>query len=199
MKAQRHVRGRVRTQWMALAGALVVLAGVLVAWSLSNAADRVQVVQVARAVHSGHSIQSEDLVVTGVAYDAPVNGLVPAASLAALVGRVAAVDLAPGLLMQKGMWRDAPALGIGEQAVGAVLKPGRLPAGLTTGDRAVAAPLQPGDPGAPVPVRVVDITVADDGTATLSLAVPDASAVAVAQLAATEQLVLVGQPAGDGS
>lgn len=199
MKAQRNVRSKVRTQWMALGGALVVLAGVLVAWSLSNAENRVQVVQIVRPVRAGHPIATDDLALTGVAFDAGVAGLVPATSLDAVVGRVAAIDLSEGALLQKGMWRDMPALNAGERAVGVVLKPGRSPAGLASGDSAIAAPLQPGDAAAPVPVRVLDVSLADDGTSTLNLAVPEVSAVAVAQLAATEQLVLVGDPAAGAS
>lgn len=196
MKAQRNPRAKVRTQWMALGGALVVLAGILVVWSLSTAADRVQVVRVARPVHAGVALRADDLSVAGVAYDASVQGLVPARSIDALIGRVAAIDLAPGVLLQKGMWRDAPPLKTGEHAVGVVLKPGRMPSSIAAGDEAIAAPLQPGDAAVPVAVRVIDVTVADDGTTTVSLAVPDASAVAVAQLAATDQLVLVGSSGG---
>ena len=101
-----RVRSRVRTQWLALGAALVVLSGVLVAWALTKAADRVQVVQVAQSVSAGDVLEAADLSVTGIAFDDEVQGLVPAASLQALVGRVAAIDLAPGALLSVGMWRD---------------------------------------------------------------------------------------------
>jgi flagella basal body P-ring formation protein FlgA len=199
MKTNRKVQGRVRTQWLALGGALVVLAGVLVAWGLSKAADRVSVVQLARPVPSGTAFVADDLTITGIAYDGQVGGLVPAESLDAMVGRVAAFDLESGALLQTGMWRDRPLLASGEQSVGVVLQAGRFPAGLGPGDSAMAAPLAPGSSGTPVPVRVVDSEVTAEGDLSFTLAVAAADAVAVAQLAATEQLVLVGATTGGGS
>lgn len=199
MKTNRRVRSQVRTQWMALGGALVVLAGVLVAWALSSAADRVQVVRVVQEVPAGQPIPVEALAVTGVAYDAGVDGLVPSASLADLAGRIAAIDLAPGVLVQTGMWRDAPGLLDGEQRVGVVLRAGRLPAGLGQGDLAVAAAVDAADPFAPAAVRVLDAVPGADGTTSLTLAVGSGDAVGVARLAANELLVLVGDPPGSAS
>jgi hypothetical protein len=199
MTTQSKIHGRVHTQWMALGAALVVLAGVLVAWALSNAADRVQVVQLSQAVAAGEVIGADDLMVTGLAYDTRIEGLVPARSLDVIVGRVAAIDLGAGVLLQTGMWRDAPLLGIGEHSVGVVLRPGRAPAGIALGDAAFAAPMESDAAAPPVLVRVIDIGVTPDGDLTLTLAVPEADAVAVARLAATDQLVLVGQSVGGGT
>ena len=119
-----RVRSRVRTQWLALGAALVVLASVLVGWALTQAADRVQVVQVAQSVRAGDVIAAADLSVADVAFDGQVQGLVPVASLDALVGRIATIDLQPGTLMQVGMWSDVPQLAKGEEAVGALLAAG---------------------------------------------------------------------------
>jgi hypothetical protein len=199
MKTNRRIQSRVRTQWLALGAALVVLAGVLVSWALSQAAERVQVVQIARAVPSGQAFAPEDLTVTGVASDTQVPGLVPAQSLEALLGRIAAIDLDVGALVQKGMWRDEPLLAPGEQSVGVVLAAGRYPAGLAEGDLALAAPMAPGGATEPSPVRVIDSGVTPEGDAAFTLAVVEASAITVAQLAATDQLVLVGQSVGAGS
>lgn len=193
------VRSRVRTQWLALSAALVVLAGVLVAWALSNAADRVQVVQVAQTVQAVDVIDAADLTVAGVAFDAEVNGLVPADSLAALVGRVAAIDLQPGALLQVGMWRDAPQLAAGEEAVGALLNAGRFPTGLARGDLAIAAPVDAAAVGITVAVRVIDAELGADGDLSVTLAVPADQSIAVAQLAATDRLLLVGQPMETGA
>jgi hypothetical protein len=192
MKTNRSVQGRVRTQWLALGAALVVLAGVLVAWALSQAADRVQVLQLSRAVESGAPFTADDLTVTGIAYDSQVPGLVPAESLEALVGRVAAIDLDAGALLQKGMWRDLPLLSPGERRVGVVLQAGRHPSDLGEGDLAVAASLAPGAATEPVAVRVIDAETTAEGDMSFTLAVAEADAVLVAQLAATDQLVLVG-------
>ena len=195
-----RVRSRVRTQWLALGAALVVLAGVVVAWGLSNAADRVQVVQVAQGVQAGDLIATADLTVTGVAYDGAVQGLVPADSLDALVGRIAAIDLQAGAILQTGMWRDAPEMAPGEHSVGALLAAGRYPAGLGRGDTAIAAPVDAAATvdAAPVDVRVIDVEVAADGDLLVTLAVPAGRSVAIAQLAATDQLLLVGHPAVAG-
>lgn len=199
MKTTRRVRSQVRTQWMAFGGALVVLSGVLVAWALSTAADRVQVVRVVQEVPAGQPIPVEALAVTGVAYDAGVDGLVPSASLADLAGRIAAIDLEPGVLVQSGMWRDSPALLDGEQRVGVVLRPGRLPVDLGQGDTAVAAAIDPADPFVPVMVHVLDAVPGTDGTTSLTLAVGTDDAVSVARLAANELLVLVGDAPGAAS
>ncbi|MEI8238077.1 MAG: SAF domain-containing protein [Actinomycetota bacterium] len=188
-----------RTQWLALSAALVVLTGVIVAWALSTAADRVQVVQLAQPVRAGHELTIDDLVVTEVAFDAGVTGLVPASSLHELVGRLAAIDLEAGALVQVGMWRATPNLAAGEESVGVVLKPGRAPSTLAQGDVAVAASADPAVSAAPVPVRVLDATAKDDGTLMVNLAVPVAQAVKVAQLAASEQLVLVVRAPGGAS
>lgn len=213
-----RVRGRVRTQWMALGAALVVLAGVVVAWAVAAAGRRVMVVQVAQQVAAGDVLDADDLLLTGVAFDPGVEGLVPAASLDALIGRVAAIDLEPGVLLQRGMWRDGAVLRDGERAVGAVLDAGRFPLGLGVGSTVLAASLTdlsiagpsaegapPPDPDSPtgpvstlpVSMRVVDVVALDDGSVSFSFAVPLESAVLVAQLAATDQLVVVGTLAAD--
>lgn len=201
-----RVRSRVRTQWLALGAAFVVLAGVVVAWALSNAADRVQVVRVAHDVPAGEPIGAADLSVTAVAYDADVHGLVPATSADALVGRVAAIDLTAGSILQVGMWRDAPKLAAGEERVGALLRPGRFPAGLARGDLAAAAAIDGSSAGssgdasvAPVEVRVLDVVEVADGSLSVTLAVPAAMSVSIARLAATDQLLLVGRGAAVAS
>jgi len=199
MSLAAKVKPRVRTQWLALAAAAVVLAGVLVAWGLQQAADRVQVVRLGRDVPAGAQLTNDDLGLIGVAYDVPVKGLVPAASLDRLVGRTAAYELHAESLVQVGMWRDAIALGAGEQSVGAVLGAGRFPAELTEGDIAVASPLAADPTVAPVEVRVISTDPTDDGRTRLTLAVPAVAAVTVAQLAATDQLVLVGRPMVGGA
>ena len=200
MSKSGRARSRVRTQWLALGAALVVLAGVLVAWALSNASDRVRVVQLAREVQIGEQIEAGDLTLAGVAYDDAVQGLVPAASLDTLVGRVAAIDLQTGVLMQTGMWRDATHIAVGEESVGALLKVGRFPSGLARGDVALAAPVASLDvtvAATAIAVRVLDVEASQNGELTITLAVPAAQSIAVAQMAATDQLLLIGQAAAD--
>ena len=202
---------------MALGAALVVLAGVVVAWAVGSAGRRVMVVQVAQQVAAGDTLDAGDLMLTGVAFDPGVEGLVPASSLDALIGRVASIDLQPGVLLQRGMWRDGVVLRDGERAVGAVLEAGRFPLGLgvgatvlavsladlsTVADDAALSASRPDAslddrPALPVSMRVVDAVVLDDGAVSFSFAVPLERAVLVAQLAATDQLVVVGTLAAD--
>lgn len=195
MKTDRQVRSSVRTQWIALGGALVVLAGVVVVWALSAAGARVQVVQVLQDVPAGQVITTDDLTVTGIAYDTALEGLVPASSFEDVAGRVAAVDLTAGSLLLVGMLRSTPALGAGEQRVGVVLRGGRAPDDLGVGDQAVAASMDPADPTA-VPVRVLAANATIEGARSITLAVPVEGAIAVARLAASEQLVLIGSTSG---
>lgn len=201
-----------------MGAALVVLAGVVVAWAVSSAGRRVMVVQVVQSVSAGDTLEAADLMLTGVAFDPGVEGLVPASSLDALIGRIAAIDLEAGVLLQRGMWRDGASLLDGERAVGAVLKAGRFPLGLGIGSTVLAASITdmtigvgdgagplPADsdasvdaqPRLPVSMRVVDVVVLDDGAVSFSFAVPVDLAVQVAQLAATDQLVVVGTLAAD--
>ena len=198
-----------------LAAALTVLAGLLVAWSLDRAADRVDVVSVARHVPAGTVIEPGDLTTTAIAFDTPVAGLAPAASLDALVGRVATVDLNPGVLLSTAMWADGSELGAGERTVGALLDAGTYPGGISPGTSALAVSVHGSEGGeggevgdaardggaadgagsADVTVRVLDADVDARGALRVTLAVPAADAPRIARLAATDGLVLVGVPA----
>lgn len=192
-----RARSRVRAQWLVLAAALTILAGLLVAWALAGAADRVGVVSIARPVAAGTVIQLDDLTIAQVAFDGDVQGLVPASSIDALAGRVATVDLSAGSLLTAGMWADATGLSAGERTVGAVLDAGRFPIGLAQGSTAMAVAID-GEPAA-VTVRVVDATTTDAGELRITLAVPDTDASRIAQLAATDRLVVIGMPAATAS
>ena len=186
-------RRRVRTQWLVLAAALTVLAGAVVAWALGRAADRVDVVSVARPVAAGTVITRDDLTVTAIAFDGPVTGLVPVSAIDELVGRTATIDLTPGTLVSAGMWADGTELSPGERTVGAVLAPGRFPSGLAAGAQALG--LATDDDAVQIAVRVLDADRADDGDLELTLAVADTEAATVAHLAATGTLVVIGLPA----
>ncbi len=188
------MRARMRAQWLVLAAALTVLAGVLVAWGLARAADRVEVVAVARPVPAGTAITAADLTIASVAVDG-ATGLVPAASLERLAGRIATVHLEPGRLLVAGMWADGTGLAAHETLVGAVLRPGRMPEAMAQGSLALAVAAEGSD--APVEVRVVQAARTDAGARSVTLAVPRADAVRLAQLAAGDRLVLIGLPPTD--
>lgn len=196
--APSRVRSRIHTQWMALAAAFVVLAGALVAWALTNAADRTSVVRAARPVNAGVVIERAHLSITSVGFDAEVSGLVPAVSIDALVGRVASVDISEGSLIVAGMWRDEAPLPPGSNIVGAVLQPGTFPDGISRGDSAWAASTDSVLVEPAVGVHIVDVGLRSDGSLTVNLAVPAAQSEAVARLAATNRLLLIGRIAEDG-
>lgn len=192
------LRRKIHTQWMVLGAALTVLAGLLVAWGLTQAADRVAVVSVARPVAAGTVLQAADLSTTGIAFDGAAPGLVPAASLDELIGRAATIDLQAGSLLTAGMWTDGSALAPTERTVGVVLEAGRHPVGLAQGMSAVAVALD--DDLAGITVRILDTTPTQvggaSGAVSVTLAVDEADATRIARLGATGRLVLVGLPAG---
>lgn len=186
-------RTRARTQWLVLAAALTVLAGTMVAWGLGRAAARVEVVSVLRPVERGAALTADDLTTSRIAVDGTVQGLVPGTSLERLVGRTAAVTLEPGMLLSVGMWTDGTQLLADEQTVGAVLDPGRFPAGLGPGGQALAVATD--DTGEPaVIVRVLDVELDDQGSLHVTFAAPAEQAVGLARVAALDAMVLVGLP-----
>lgn len=189
-------RRTVRTQWLVLAAALTILAGVVVAWALGRAADRVDVVSIARPVAAGAVITRDDLTITAIAFDQPIDGLVPASAIDELVGRSATIALRPGALISVGMWADGTELSAGERTVGAVLAAGRYPAGLAAGSSAQA--LSTEDATVQIEVRVLDAGRTDNGDLELTFAVAEGDAVTVASLAANGQLVVIGLPATSG-
>lgn len=194
MSRRRAGRTQLRAQWLVLAAALTLLAGVLVAWALDRAAARVEVVSVARPVAAGSVITADDLTLTAIAFDTPVTGLAPATSLDALVGRVATVDLEPGVLLSTGMWADGTELSPGERTIGALLDAGSYPSGIAAGTTVQAVAL--GDTDAvDVLARVLEVDRDERGSLLVTLAVPEAEAARLARLAAAEQLVIVGVPA----
>jgi hypothetical protein len=186
-------RARARTQWLVLAAALTVLAGTLVAWGLGRAAARVEVVSVARPVERGTVLTVDDLTLSSIAVDGTVQGLVPAGSLERLVGRTTALALEPGMLLSVGMWSDGTQLLAGEQTVGAVLDPGRFPAGLGPAGRALAVATDDAA-GPAMAVRVLVAELDDPGALHVTFAAPADRAVDLARLAALDALVLVGLP-----
>ena len=202
-----RMRTQLRAQWLVLAAALTVLAGVLVAWAIDRAAERVDVVSIARPVAAGTVIQADDLTTTAIAFDSPVTGLAPESSLTALVGRVATIDLQPGALVTAGMWADGTGLSAGERTVGALLPAGRYPSGIAQGSTAVAIAMLRSDAsfGAgvsvgerdDVEVRVLDVDADERGALRVTLAVAEAHAARVATLAAADELVLIGVPSID--
>jgi hypothetical protein len=112
--------------------AALLFAMLLVLWALSRASDRQSVWQVSRPITAGQSVTAEALVPVGVASDRD-GGLIPVSDKSP-IGLVATHDLVAGGLLDRSDVSPRPVLVDDEQAVGAVLRPGKAPADLRRGD-----------------------------------------------------------------
>lgn len=125
---------RVRLPELALG--IVVIAGCALAsvlWQASSV-ERDPVLAVRDGVRRGEVLTADDLEVVYVASDDPIGHL-PETELTAVVGGVAAVDLAPGTLLTTDLVIAGAAVTAGEGVVGLALEPGQVP----------TATLRPGD------------------------------------------------------
>jgi len=105
-----------------------------VLWHLS-ATSKVPALAVAAPIERGEVIEAANLRVTYIGSDDPLARMTSSES-AAVVGRVALVDLEPGTLITRSVVADAAALKAGDGVVGLALEPGQYPAlGLAPGDR----------------------------------------------------------------
>ena len=177
---------------------LTALGGLLVAWMISAAGNRSDVVVMARDVPYGQTITATDLTLTAVAVDNLVD-TVPADDLATVVGKVAAVDLVSGgLLTSSQVTTDTPP-GAGEVLVPLPVAAERLPAaGLHAGDRllVVDAPSVGSDPlpTAPQTFKVTVVRVGEpdlNGVRVLDVAADEADGPSLAARAASERFALV--------
>ena len=121
--------------------AALLFAMLLVLWALSRASDRQSVWQVSRPIAAGQAVTAEALVSVGVASDRD-GGLIPVSDKS-LIGLIATHDLAAGGLLDRSDISPRPILIDDEQAVGAVLRPGKAPADLRRGDVVLLTELLP--------------------------------------------------------
>jgi len=200
----------------ALVGVLVILvcaAGV--ALFTINAGHRRQVLVMARAVDAGTAIQPGDLTETRVASDSGVHVLA-ATARAQVVGRLAATNLVPGMLVSLDLLSNGSLVASGHAVVGLALKPGELPSRLRpldqvmlvqTGAASSAPATATADGGAGAPSEIVlvaraqvfDVATAADGQTTIvSVVVTTDQAPVVASASARDQIsvVLLGEPGG---
>lgn len=185
---------------------LAALGGLVVAWMVSAAGGRADVLVVAREVPYGQVITADDLGVAAVAVDALVH-TVPASERSAIVGQVAASNLVAGSLLADGqVTSDAPP-GPGEVLVPMPVRSDRLPAGgLRAGDRVlvVDAPSVGADPSQVSPATF-DATVVRVGQPDLNqvvvidVAAAAADGPALATRAATGRFALAVLNPGGGS
>lgn len=168
-------------------GVLVVVVFALgaVLWHLS-AVDKSPALAVVGTVERGDVIAADDLRVVYAASDDSVARL-DEAQMSQVVGRVAAVDLAPGTLISRSLVAERPTVAADEGVVGLALEPGGYPAmGLSPGDRVNV-------------VRTVDPTVtsADGGDGPEVVIARDATVFAVEELPSDRRLISILAPEGD--
>jgi hypothetical protein len=133
-------RGRLQTPlptrerhpgYVALAVALIVGLAAVGAYLYVQAGAKFPVVTVVRGVPAGHVIERSDLSTQAV--DTGVTAIA-AADMDSVVGKTAAVQLLPDMLLMRSMVTDASALSASVALVGVALKPGQVPDGLGAGD-----------------------------------------------------------------
>jgi hypothetical protein len=184
-----------------VAAAVVLVAlGALLAWFVvANLRDTERVVALRNDVPRGAVIAAEDLVTTEVLPD-PAVLVVPAARLAEVVGKRAAVDLSAGGLLVPAALVETVTPAAGESVVGLALGPGQLPVTpLQVGDRVrlISTPRDQDDPpaGEPsmsIPAVVVTTATSEVTTAVLvDVAVAEADAARLAGLVATGRVALI--------
>ena len=181
---------RVRLPWLAAAAGLAVLVAALVLWGFGRAAERREVVMVVAPVEAGDPITAAALGSTMVAIDSSSTQLFSASQRAELVGKIAAIDLAPGDLLGPSLVSTGPSVPDGWLEIGGLLRAGRYPVSLSVGDQLLALPMDGADV-TPVAVLVVESSVGDDRALMVVLAAAPESAAQVAQWAASDDLVLV--------
>ena len=169
----------------------------------ASAGDRIDVLSVRRDVAAGQVITAADLGSVSISTD---TGLAVVASTdrAAMVGRVAAVELVAGSLIVPGQLRDGPVVEDGTMLVGAVLAPGQYPVDLREGDQVLiveapsaaaaatptAAAAQATDRGRGT-VLTIDDTLDASNKRAVSLVVPVGAGVSLATAGAAGRLSLI--------
>lgn len=191
-----------RNPRLVIAGVLcAALGGLGAAVVHAETSSSAQVLMAVRDVSRGEVVQTSDLAVVTIG-SAPGVNTVPASELSSLVGGEARVDLPGGSLVGQGAVGE-PEVAKGTSQLGLRLAAGRLPVKVmpagtrvtlvaVTGTR-TGADADAGVPSLRVTGQIVSspVPLADGASYVLDVAVPQASAQQVADLAAREQLVIV--------
>lgn len=197
----KQMASRQRTRM--ILGLLLVLGSALAAAVLyANVGNRHAVLVVDRSVPVGQEITAADLGEALVSGDGAVRATIPSADAGRIVGRFAAVDLVAGSFLASGHLADGPLAGSDDAVIGATLREGQYPLGVTDGDRVLAVVLPPESAPAEetpdaVPVEATVVAVgelSDLGGIAVSLAVQPDDAPRVAIAGARGRLALVVVP-----
>ena len=196
--------GRSRRPLMLALMVLLMVISALAGWFfVQKSTERVAVVGVAREVAWGQQIQASDLVAVEMVSD-PSLKPVSWDQRSTLVGQLAATDLRAGTLLTARSVTDVQVPPAGKALVGIQVKSGQVPVTpLSAQDRVLLVPAgQPATPspvgardGQPVQAEVYTVGATDaNGTRTVDVLVPEASAATTAADAAAGRLAIVLVP-----
>lgn len=190
-----QLRPRRNPRLMALGVLCMCLGALGAAMAFAQLSRSESVVLVQRAVARGEVVKTGDLTVTNLG-NAPGVATVPAGAIADLVGKRALVDLPMGSIVGPNAIGET-VLPPGTALVGLKVAPGRIPGLPLPAGTSLILVAVPRDAetitGFQAQATVVSApTVQADGALTLDVAVPIDSAPAVATLAATDQIVVIG-------
>ncbi|CAO5256620.1 SAF domain-containing protein [Frankia sp. AgKG'84/4] len=191
---------------------LVLLCAGVLTVMFTRAQHRSAVLAVARPVDAGQTIADADLRVAQVSADGLIT--IPASQRGQVVGRVAAMDLRPGMNLTPDALRGSAVPATGQTVAGVLFKPGQLPGrALHGGDRvelvttstsqqpAESADASSSSPatGAPTTRRAQVVTVTSaagsaDGSVVVDLLLDQADGPGVAADAAAGHLALLLLP-----
>jgi hypothetical protein len=182
---------------------VLVLVSVLVTvWLVSQAGQRVAVLEIARPLAAGQVLSEADLRSVAVSQD-PALGLIRASQAGEVIGRPVVVPLVAGTLLTRAQVGDAAFPEPGKVVTSLALKPGQYPQGLQAGAKVavfITAPPNTNDgssqggsagAGGATPVRVdavvSGVDLAGDG---------QGSTVVTLELSASDAATVAGAPAG---
>ena len=187
---------RMRPGLLGLAVLLIALGGLGSAFAVTSVRATGSYLAVAREVSVGTVITADDLVTVEMAGG---HGLapVPARRLKEIIGKRAAVTLAPGTLLTESQLTDKPMLGPGQQQISLDLEDGEVPAKkLRPGDKVllVSTPDRD-DSGVGQSTRfgatVIDTSSTENDRTVIYLALATRDVPAVVVLAAEDRIALV--------
>jgi len=185
--------------YIALAVVLIIGLAAAFGWFYQSSGAKAPVVVVIAPVAAGHPVLRQDLSTIDVS-----GGVVAVAGdhMDSVLGQIATVDLLPNTLLQRSMVTSADTLPSGDAQVGVALKGGQVPAeGLSPGDSVEIVALP--DKGATGAGQSASVLVssakvfaavtdpAQVGGLLVTVTVPAASAVPVAQASGTGLVALV--------
>lgn len=189
---------RRNTGRIAIGVVVMALSALGAATLFSSAADRTVVIGIARDVPPGATLAEADLREVSISTGSGLS-VVAVDDAAEVIGRTTSVGLVAGSLLTADQLTDGPALPEGTVLVGAALKSGQFPVGLSIGDAVeIIETTAPDAAGGGEPVsrgggRVTDLSDSADGQSlrTVSIAVPAEQAAAISAAGAAGRVSLV--------